>query len=87
MKDLVTMDDPDVELCTSVPGVDHDYRLYVRPPTYPGAPPTRHLRCVWCHAVACGNYDEDDPCIEPYHHHVPHRTRRGVTWPIGGDRR
>lgn len=44
------------------------------------------LRCVWCHAVTCGNADQDDPCIEPYHHRVPHRSRMGLVWPIGGDR-
>lgn len=45
-----------------------------------------YLRCVWCHAVTCGNADQDDPCIEPYHHRVPHRSRMGLVWPIGGDR-
>lgn len=48
--------------------------------------PRTYLRCVWCHGVTCGNADETDPCIEPYHHRVPHRTRLGTTWPIGGDR-
>lgn len=45
-----------------------------------------YLRCVWCHGVTCGDADETDPCIEPYHHRVPHRTRLGITWPIGGNR-
>lgn len=45
-----------------------------------------YWRCVWCHGVSCGDFGEHDPCIEPYHHRVPHRTRTGLTWPIGGNR-
>jgi hypothetical protein len=85
VKDLITNDDPDVEACTAA-GVSHDYRIYHRPPRYPGAEPTDHLRCVWCHAVSCGDPDDTDPCLEPYHHHGDHRTGLGVTWPKGGTR-
>ena len=79
---LRTNDDLSVELCT-IEGVDHDYRprdgLRVsRPYTY--------LACVWCGAVACGDIGEPDPCIEPYHHDGPHRSRAGLTWPLGGVR-
>jgi len=84
-RDLITMDDANAELCT-VGGVEHDYRPHHTPPTYPGGKAHTYLRCVWCHVVSCGDYDEPDPCIEPYHHRVPHRTRSGVTWPIGGNR-
>lgn len=82
LPELATADHPSVRACT-VGGVAHDYRPYAgtqfnKPWTY--------LRCVWCHAVTCGNADQIDPCIEPYHHRVPHRTRLGVTWPIGGNR-
>lgn len=79
MADLITYDDPDASLCT-IDGSEHDYRPY----TYAWCGTTRtSLRCVWCHVVACGNYGHSDPCIEPYHHRVPHRTRSGVTWPVG----
>lgn len=64
--------------------LDHDYRPFTDD-TQHGSP--TYLRCVWCHAVACGNYGEEDPCIEPWHHEpLPHRTRAGMSWPIGGDR-
>lgn len=81
--EVCTADDPNVALCT-VDGVRHDYRAHTgtqhnRPHTW--------WRCVWCHAVTCGNYGEADPCMEPYHHRSPHRSRDGVLWPIGGDRR
>ena len=71
-----------VAICTEG-GVQHDFRpyegeFYGRPHTY--------LRCVWCHAVTCGDYDQEDPCMEPYHHGTAHRARSGVTWPIGGNR-
>lgn len=70
-------------LSGTIGGVDHDWRPYEylhlnRP----------HMswRCTWCHAVACGDYGEDDPCWLPYHHAEPHRSRDGATWPLGGDR-
>lgn len=80
--EVVTADDLNTDLCT-VNGVPHDWRPYDylqfnRPHT--------SWRCVWCHAVACGDYSEADPCWLPYHHAVPHRSRLGVVWPIGGDR-
>lgn len=79
--------DPEILLC-NVPGTEHDYRpLAVKDGWYPGKDRT-YLRCVWCLAVACGNHDEPDPCIEVWHHEPkPHRTAAGITWPIGGDRR
>lgn len=80
--EVTTADDPDVELCTAG-GVSHDWR----PHTYrQHNRPHTSWRCVWCHAVACGDYDEPDPCMEPYHHRSDHRSRAGVVWPIGGDR-
>jgi len=85
VEDLVTNDDPSVGLCT-IEGTEHDYRAYTRPPTYPGGPSRTYWRCVWCHGVSCGDYGEADGCIEPHHHHGDHRTRSGVTWPLGGDR-
>lgn len=80
--DLVTADDLSTELCT-LGGAEHDYRpykylFYNRDRT--------SMRCVHCHVVRCGDYGEDEPCIEPYHHPVPHRTADGTTWPLGGDR-
>lgn len=74
--------DAEILLC-NVPGTEHDYRPFVSSaygnPTY--------LRCVWCHAVACGNYASPDSCIEVWHHEPkPHRTASGATWPIGGSR-
>lgn len=81
-RDVITSDDLDAELCT-VGGTSHDYR----PHTYQAyGRPHISLRCVWCHVVACGDQGEDDPCIEPYHHAVFHRSRSGATWPLGGDR-
>jgi len=81
-REVITNDDPDAFACTAA-GVLHDYR----PHTYlQFNQPHTSLRCVWCHVVACGDYGEPDPCIEPYHHDVSHRTRLGVTWPKGGDR-
>jgi len=80
LPELCTALDPHVELCT-IGGVEHDYRPY----TYRRAGRARtSLRCVWCHVVACGDPDDADLCIEPYHHTVDHRTRAGVTWPLGG---
>ncbi|WP_052060053.1 hypothetical protein [Rhodococcoides fascians] len=84
--ELITGLDVNAELCTAA-GVDHDYRPHeVQHPANPNLDRT-YWRCVWCHAVSCGDYGETDPCIEHYHHHPkPHRTAAGVTWPIGGDR-
>lgn len=80
--------DPEVNLCTGgVTGLEHDYRPFTVPPAFKGAQAGTYLRCVWCHAVACGHHGEADPCIEPWHHEPrPHRTAAGVTWPIGGNR-
>lgn len=76
-----------LEQCTAGGNLDHDYRpITDSDADGPGRPRT-YLRCVWCHAVACGNHDQADPCIEAWHHEPkPHRTRAGVMWPIGGDR-
>lgn len=75
-----------VAACTQVgdteAAVEHDYRPFTDTTQY-GHP--TYLRCVWCHAVACGNHGQADPCIEPWHHEPrPHRTADGRTWPIGG---
>lgn len=86
-KELTTADDPSVALCApeGPDGPDHDYRPFVRKEY--GLPREHtYWRCVWCHVVSCGDVGETDPCIEPYHHRVPHRTTLGVTWPVGGDR-
>lgn len=92
LPELATADHQHVRACTA-DGVDHDYRPHVQVTTLAQGPPgptvvnkRTYLRCVWCHGVTCGDADETDPCIEPYHHRVGHRTRLGVTWPIGGDR-
>jgi uncharacterized protein DUF4031 len=67
------------------PQVEHDYRPFDALLNGTQGPVTTVLRCVWCHAVACGNYGDPDPCIEPWHHEpLPHRTKAGRTWPIGG---
>ena len=74
---------------TGTPGAyaEHDYRPITDPNADgPGLART-YLRCVWCHAVACGHPGQEDPCIEPWHHEpLHHRTAAGVTWPIGGTR-
>lgn len=72
--DVVTADDPNVAACT-LAGVAHDYRTYEylqfnRPHT--------SWRCVWCHALACGDCGEHDPCFEPYHHAGDHVSRAGI---------
>lgn len=85
LPEVLTADDPRVRACTAG-GVAHDYRAHVETRPLEGTDPHTYLRCVWCHGVTCGHADETDPCIEPYHHRVPHRTRMGVTWPIGGNR-
>lgn len=82
IRELATATDPNVDLCT-IGGVDHDWRpheylQFNRPHT--------SWRCVWCHAVACGDYEELDPCMEPYHHSGGHVSKHGVRWPIGGGR-
>lgn len=67
--------------------VEHDYREVTDPNAFGPGRPRTYLRCVWCHAVACGHVGEPDPCIEPWHHEPkPHRTKAGVTWPIGSTR-
>lgn len=85
---LRTADDPAVDLCTIEGGdLEHDYRPFTDPNAHGPGKPHTYLRCVWCHAVSCGYAGDHDPCIEPYHHSPkPHRTRAGVTWPIGGTR-
>lgn len=81
-RELITNDDANTHACT-LGGVQHDYR----PHTYERwRGEHTSWRCVWCHVVACGEYSEPDPCFEPYHHRGPHRSRFGVTWPLGGDR-
>lgn len=80
--EVVTADDLNTSACT-LGGVSHDWRPFEgvqhnRPHTF--------WRCVWCHAVTCGDYSEPDPCWLPYHHREPHRSRAGVAWPIGGNR-
>lgn len=81
--EVTTADDLNTELCTTG-GVTHDwrpyeYRQFNRPHT--------SWRCIWCHAVACGDYVETDPCMEPYHHRGDHLSRAGIRWPLGSDRR
>ena len=84
MPDLTTADDLNVGLCT-IGGAEHDWRPYTY--TRGGMGTRTSWRCVWCHAVRCGDYDEPDGCVEPYHHHGRHRAPSGETWPLGGDRR
>jgi hypothetical protein len=78
-----TNDDPEVRRCTDG-GVGHDWRPfdYVQYPSHVRT----SWRCVWCFALACGDYGQPDPCWEPHFHEGPHRSRSGVTWPIGGNR-
>ena len=85
MPELVTYDDPHVIGCTAG-GVTHDYRPHTSQRQW-GDTERTYWRCVWCHAVTCGDYDEPDPCWLPYHHRDGHRSRAGVTWPLGGERR
>ena len=80
--EVTTASNPDVGLCTVV-GVDHDWRSHTY---WRWHRLHTSWRCVWCHAVACGDYDEPDPCMEPYHHAGDHVSQAGVRWPIGGDR-
>ena len=81
--ELATADDLSTELCT-LDGSEHTYEPY-RYTRHNG--PHWSLRCTNCHVVACGDVGEVDPCIEPYHHPVPHRSMAGVRWPLGGDRK
>jgi hypothetical protein len=80
--DVATADDPDVAACT-LAGVAHDYRPYVQ---HVGLRPRTLWRCVWCHAITCGDYDEPDPCWLPWHHTEAHRSRAGASW-VNGDPR
>lgn len=81
--ELLTAEDPRVQACTAIPGSSHDYR----PVTYQHYNrPHTSMVCVWCHAIRCGNYDQPNPCIEPYHHRTPHRDAIGVAWPQGHGR-
>ncbi len=67
--------------------VEHDYREVTDPNAFGPGRPRTYLRCVWCHAVACGSASQEDPCIEVWHHGPKdHRTAGGITWPIGGNR-
>lgn len=76
--------DADVVAACTEDLVEHDYREVTDPNAFGPGRPRTYLRCVWCHAVACGNAGDPDPCIEPWHHEPkPHRTKTGVTWPIG----
>lgn len=89
--EICTADNPDVEMCVFVgeglPPVEHDYRPYVRVKMRGGNNISHtFLRCVHCHVVTCGDANETDPCIEPYHHKGDHRTRLGVRWPKGSGR-
>lgn len=71
MAEVQTFDSLDVQACT-IGGVDHDWRPYEYLHLNR---PHMSWRCTWCHAVGL-----------PYHHAEPHRSRDGVTWPLGGDR-
>lgn len=82
--ELATYDDPNVQSCT-VGGVDHDWRPHTAR-SWREMGERTYWRCVWCHAVTCGDYDEPDPCWLPYHHREPHRSRAGEVWPVGGER-
>lgn len=81
MKDLTTADDLGVELCGMTTGHTWDEYAYTK-----WNRPHVSWRCVHCHTVMCGDFDEADPCVEPYHHLTNHRARSGVTWPLGGSR-
>lgn len=80
-----TAQHPAVIECTEVVGTEHDYRPVETTSVVDGRPIVS-LVCVWCRAVSCGNASDRDPCVEPYHHQVEHRTARGLRWPIGGTR-
>jgi len=78
----IRTDSVETFLCT-VEGAAHDFRP--RPYERLGRSHTSWV-CVWCGGVACGDYDEPDPCWRVYHHGDSHRTRAGVEWAIGGMR-
>lgn len=84
LRDRLTADHAETHLCT-LEGVDHDFRAHVY---WTGGGRWRRTswRCVWCHGLACGDYGTHDPCWLVYHHETPHRSRAGVTWPLGGTR-
>lgn len=82
LPERLTADALEVALCT-LEGVDHDWRPHAY--AQHGRPWTS-WRCVWCHALACGDHGEADPCWRPYHHAGAHRSRAGVVWPLGGHR-
>lgn len=78
-----------VELCEGGSlRLDHDYRLEVEPPPEGSdLEPRAYMVCVWCRAVRCGQADQLNACIEPWHHEPrPHRDATGTRWPIGGTR-
>lgn len=84
--EIVYADEPGVWACTftgtDAPKAEHDYRPYVYTPTNARhLHPVTVLRCVWCHVVACGSAEQNDPCIEPAKHKGHHRTRLGMHWP------
>ena len=83
--EMITADDPREARCTDHGLAEHDWRI-VEYNEYPGGPDKESFRCVWCHVVACGNPGDHDPCWRAYHHRDDHKSRRGVTWPIGGNR-
>lgn len=84
---MITADDPAEQACTSDGLATHDWRV-VEYKEYPKASKTsKSLVCVWCHAVACGEPTQSDPCWLAYHHKTPHLSRHGETWPIGGARK
>src|SRR4051812_22065827 len=91
LPEVATADHEGVAECVYVgpdlPPLEHDYRPYVRT-KMAGGKQVSHtfLRCVFCHAVTCGNCTQTDPCIEPYHHRGDHRTQLGVTWAKGTTR-
>jgi hypothetical protein len=80
--DDLRTDSVETWLCVVEPGAAHDFRPYTRDPA-PMYGPLTSWRCVWCHGVACGDYDDPDPCWRVYHHVNGHRSRSGVEWPLG----
>jgi hypothetical protein len=82
--ELATYDDERVQSCTDG-GVGHDWRPHTARSQF-GPYERTYWRCVWCHGVTCGDYDEADPCWLPYHHRTDHRSRAGEVWPLGGER-
>jgi hypothetical protein len=72
------------EDCRATPGAEHDWRPREWNSCWNKS--VTSLVCVWCDVIACGNYNQADPCMEPYHHRGDHLSRFGVRWPIGGTR-